>query len=104
MAGMRQAGFKAWETRLRREMSEEELFRYYQEKEVEKKDAEERKKVRDIIRQTGGLNDKDYEDIPVWAKRKNGVTLDYLVISLQEDGYDVETSNDVYKLILSSGV
>jgi hypothetical protein len=47
----------------------------------------------------GGVNDKDYEDIPRWCKRRKGKTLDLFVGELQHFGYWAENAEDVYNLL-----
>ena len=104
MGNARHEALKAWDTRLRQLMPEAEIAEYHQEKELNKIEGAARKKVRDIIRAMGGIKDKDYENIPIWARRKNGIPLDCTVIDLAEEGYQVENADDVFNLILESGL
>lgn len=58
-----------------------------------------REKFKNIILAAGGVNDSDYEDYPRWCKRKKGKTLDVLIDRLIINGYPVNGTDDVYKLL-----
>jgi len=105
-ADMRQAAYKAWRTTWKRtyNFTDEELLDFIQERYQEQTEADQRKRVREVIRLLGGIKDSDYEYIPHWARRKNGRPLDELVISVSEYGYNVEDANGLYELILNAGV
>lgn len=107
-ANMRKAAYKAWKTTWKRtyNFTDEELLDFIQERYQEQTEADQRKRVREVIRYLGGVYDSDYESIPTWAKRKNGRTLDLIVISLNDilPEYRIENANDVYSLLKRSGV
>ena len=93
---------KAWHTRrnnLIMNMTEEDYLDYVLEEYKKEHVTEEFKKLRRLIIKAGGINDRDYEDIPPWAKRKNGRTLDEHVGEIAGEGYPVRTANDLYELI-----
>ena len=64
-----------------------------------KEEEAEKKKLRKLILEMGGINDKDYDFIPKYLKRKKGRGLDELAGELKEFGYGTECANDVYSLI-----
>lgn len=110
MSNRRLAAYKAWETMYKRIYgleTEEELYRFFMARDEEKRQSEERKRIRDIVRDLGGLYDRDYnEDIPVWAKRRSGRTLDEIASEINDflPEYDVETDKDVFNLVRMAGV
>jgi len=61
--------------------------------------TDEHKRIRRLIIKTGGINDQDYEDIPRWAKRKNGRTLDLLISEIAEEVVPIHSADDLYELI-----
>lgn len=77
----------------------QEKAKEIQEKEYQKYISEEKKKFRKIILRHGGVNDPDYEDLPRWCKRRKGKTLDLFVLELQNNGYWVESAEEVYNLL-----
>lgn len=104
MADMKSAAFKAWETRYK-EMygfTDEEFEDFIEERYLDQLNTEDKKKVRDIVRYLGGIKDKDYEDIPIWARRKNGRALDEIAIELKAEIPErhIEEGEDVYNLLL----
>lgn len=93
---------KAWETRRHNQimqMTDDEYQAYIADQMERKYANSEHKRIRDIIRQAGGVNDSDYEDIPTWSKRKNGQTLDVLVSELAADGIHLTCADDLYQLL-----
>ncbi len=98
MTDYREAALKAWATRLA-EMEEED----YQALVLKRLDREEKassayfRSV--IVNDCGGVKDEDYESIPVWARRRNGTTLDDLIEVATRHGYYCETANDVYQVL-----
>ncbi len=104
MPDMRTAAFKAWETRYK-EMygfTDEEFESFLEQRYLNQLDSEERKRIRDIVRYLGGIKDRDYEDIPIWARRKNGRALDEIAIELKAEIPErhIEEADDVYNLLL----
>lgn len=93
---------KAYETRRHNQimqMTDAEYEDYIlQEMDCEYVTAE-HKRIRDLIRQAGGINDNDYELIPAWCKRKDGQTMDVLVSELAGAGVPVSCADDLYQLI-----
>lgn len=93
---------KAWETRRYNQilqMDESEYESYLMEQYDREYKTEAHKRIRDLIRQAGGVNDRDYEEIPRWCKRKNGRTLDLLVSELAEEGIPVTCADDLFELL-----
>jgi len=107
MSKMRLAAYKAWETNYKRiyGFTDEELEGFLKEKYQEQIIAQEKKKIRDIIRKLGGVNDSDYEFIPTWAKRKKGRRLDEIALEISDylPEYHIEEAEDVYKLLNKAG-
>ncbi|NMC61666.1 MAG: DUF3990 domain-containing protein [SAR324 cluster bacterium] len=73
-----------------------------QEAEIQKELNEYKKQIHKAILRLGGINDKDYKDIPLYLKRKTGRGLDELVLEMQGEGYQVENADDLYALIQES--
>lgn len=93
---------KAWDTRkfnYVENMTNDEYEAYMLEQYNKEFGTDEHKRIRDLIRQAGGVNDKDHEDIPIWSKRKTGRTLDVLVSELAEEGIPVTCADDLYSLL-----
>jgi len=69
---MSKAAYKAWQTTWQRNnnFTDEELYDYLGKRYMEKERAKDRKRVREIVIMLGGINDPDYEVIPIWAKKK----------------------------------
>ncbi|MHB8276376.1 MAG: hypothetical protein ACYDIA_01815 [Candidatus Humimicrobiaceae bacterium] len=101
---------KAWETMYKRTYdlrTEEEVYQFYMDREEDKTNYEERKRIRGIIRYLGGLKDTDYnEDIPVWAKRKTGRALDEIADEVNGflPEYQIYNDRDVFNLVRMAGV
>jgi len=70
-----------------------------QQREAARLDQEQRKAARRLIVQLGGVNDPDYENIPRWARRKNGYTLGELLQELAGEGYPLPDSEALYEFI-----
>jgi len=104
---MSKAAYKAWQTMWKRtyDFTDEELYDYSGKRYMEQERIKESKKVRDTIRLLGGVNDTDFERIPIWAKRKGGRPLDEIASELSQllPEYQIEDSNDVYELLIESG-
>lgn len=102
-----QAAYKSWQTTWQRnyDFTDEELYDYLGKRYMEKERIKDRKIVRDTIRLLGGINDQDFERIPIWARRKEGRPLDEIALELSQllPEYQIEDSNDVYELLLESG-
>ena len=93
---------RAYETRRHNQimqMTDEEYETYIVQQMEREYAGSEHKRIRDLIRQAGGVNDSDYEDIPAWSKRKNGQTLDVLVSELAADGIHLTGADDLYHLL-----
>jgi hypothetical protein len=58
-----------------------------------------KQKFKYIILKGGGINDPDYEDYPRWCKKKGGKTLDLFIDTLNELGFHVTSTDDVYNLL-----
>lgn len=57
------------------------------------------KKARRDIVGLGGVNDRDYETIPRWAKRKNGYTLGEIAQELIGLGYPEMDANELFEML-----
>lgn len=93
---------RAWETRRWNQivnMTNEEYEAYIIAEHEKEHKTNEHKRIRNLIRQAGGINDRSYENIPRWCKRKNGHTLDLLVSELAEEGIPVTCADDLYQLL-----
>lgn len=93
---------KAWETRRFNQvsdMTEDEYMEYIHEQYKLEYETAEHKRIRDLIRCAGGVNDSDYETIPRWAKRKNGKPMDELVGEMAEHGVHLASADDLYVLL-----
>ncbi len=93
---------RAYETRRHNQimqMTDEEYEDYILQQMDREYVTAEHKRIRDLIRQAGGINDHDYEDIPTWCKRKDGQPLDVLVSELAGDGVPITCANDLYQLL-----
>jgi len=104
MLNMQEAAYKAWITNYKRIYgfkTDEELEQFLKDRYQEDLSNSEKKRVRDIIRELGGIKDKDYESIPKWARRKNGRRLDEIAIEVNDclPEYGVEEAEDVYRLL-----
>jgi len=101
MTSRREAALKAWETirRRKQERATEEEQREEMERMYEEEKAQYRKEIRDTIRDLGGINDSDYESVPIWAKRRAGRKMDEVVMDLKEQGHYVEGADDVCALL-----
>ncbi|MGB3346639.1 MAG: hypothetical protein WBA71_05270 [Candidatus Humimicrobiia bacterium] len=104
---MSKAAYKSWQTMWQRthNFTDEELYDYLGKKYMEQEREKDSKRVRDTIRLLGGVNDPDFERIPLWAKRKEGRPLDEIASELSQllPEYQIEDSNDVYELLIESG-
>ena len=98
MRNRREAALKAWETIRAKRANNQSEFQAFCEA-LEQEEKEYKKELRKAIIKIGGVRDKDFENIPVTLKRKNGVSLDEMVIELQGFGYNVQDSSDVFSLI-----
>lgn len=98
MRNRREAALKAWETIRAKKANSQSEFQAFCEV-VEQEEKEYKKELRKAIIKIGGVWDKDFENVPVSIKRKNGVPLDEMVIELQGFGYNVQDSNDLFRLI-----
>ncbi|MBA7494578.1 hypothetical protein ES702_05155 [subsurface metagenome] len=102
-----QAAYKAWQTMWQQahDFTDEELYDYSGKRYMEQGRIKDRKKVRDTIRLLGGVNDPDFERIPIWARRKGGRPLDEIASELNQllPEYQIEDSNNVYELLIESG-
>lgn len=98
MRNRREAALKAWETIRAKRANNQSEFQAFCEV-MDQEEKEYKKELRKAILRIGGVWDKDFENIPVTLKRKNGLSLDEIVIELQGFGYNVQDSNDVFKLI-----
>jgi len=93
---------KAWATRRLNkimEMDQNEYSDYITNQFYKEYYTDEHKRIRRLIIKTGGINDQDYEDIPRWAKRKNGRTLDLLISEIAEEVVPIHSADDLYELI-----
>lgn len=95
-----EAALKAWRTR-RVNYSEEEWEEYIN-RILEKEKEEEKKNTRSVIISLGGIDDKDYEYIPIWARRKGGRQLDDIAVELEHEYPWIENADAVYRLILKA--
>ncbi len=107
MSGKQRAAYKAWETRYKNiyGFNDSELYEFLEERYQTKIIDAEKKRVRDIIRELGGIHDKDYESIPIWAKRKTGRRLDEIALEVKDylPEYRIENADDVYRLLNQMG-
>jgi hypothetical protein len=95
-----EAALKAWRTR-RINYSEEE-WKEYMHNVLREEEENEKKQIRSTIINIGGIDDKDYEYIPIWAKRKGGRQLDDIAIELNHEYPWIENADAVYRLILEA--
>jgi hypothetical protein len=68
-------------------------------KESDRHKREQKKAFRAAILPEGIAPSADYEGIPRWAKRKNGIPLDVAVAQVQAAGFMVETANELFEML-----
>ena len=68
-------------------------------KEADRHKREQKKAFRRAILPTGIAPSADYECIPRWAKRKDGIPIDVAVAQVQAAGFPVEDADGLYELL-----
>jgi hypothetical protein len=68
-------------------------------KEATRHKREQKKAFRRAILPEGIAPSADYECIPRWAKRKDGIPLDMMVAQVQAAGFPVEDADGLYELL-----
>ena len=68
-------------------------------KEADRHKREQKKAFRAAILPEGIAPSADYESIPRWAKRANGIPLDMMVAQVQAAGFPVEDADGLYELL-----
>jgi hypothetical protein len=68
-------------------------------KEADRHKREQKKAFRRAILPEGIAPSADYECIPRWAKRKDGIPIDVAVAQVQAAGFAVEDANGLYELL-----
>lgn len=70
------------------------------EKEAKKVRKAQEKKFRHAVMSSGGIApSQDYESLPDWCKRKNGLALDVAVGELSSAGYPVQDANGLFDML-----
>jgi hypothetical protein len=68
-------------------------------KEADRFKSQQKKAFRQAILPTGIAPSTDYENIPRWAKRKDGIPLDMMVAQVQAAGFPVEDADGLYEML-----
>jgi hypothetical protein len=68
-------------------------------KEADRFKSQQKKAFRQAILPTGIAPSADYECIPRWAKRKDGIPIDAAVAQVQAAGFPVEDADSLYSLL-----
>jgi hypothetical protein len=68
-------------------------------KEADRHKREQKKAFRQAILPTGIAPSADYECIPRWAKRKDGIPIDAAVAQVQAAGFPVEDADGLYEML-----
>lgn len=69
------------------------------EKEAKKAAKAQQKKFKKTVLSMGGIQPGDYEDLPAWCKRKNGLPLDVAAAEVSAEGFYCEDANGLFDMI-----
>lgn len=84
------------------DLPDAKIDRRREEREYKKLVKEDRKQFRKLIMDLGGIKPRgDYEEIPAWCIRKNGIRLDLMVMEVSYAGYFVTSANKLLDLLWS---
>jgi len=61
--------------------------------------AQEKQFKRAVMAQGGIAPSQDYESLPAWCKRKNGLAIDVAVDEIAQQGYPVQNADELYVLL-----
>jgi len=61
--------------------------------------AQEKQFKRAVMAQGGIAPSQDYESLPSWCKRKNGLAIDVAVSEIAQQGYPVNNADELYVLL-----
>ncbi|MCK9327713.1 MAG: hypothetical protein M0P69_19620 [Bacteroidales bacterium] len=74
-------------------------YEQQQQREIVVMEQQMKKEIRKLIVKMGGINDRDYESIPKWARRLHGFTMSEIAQELNVRGYPLRDGEELYQMI-----